>query len=107
MKMTLEDVCIVDWEMAQLEGKMRPSIESGMHAAVYENRPDVNVVIHTHQVSASAVALTNRSIPALFDEQVRYLGTLGRAGRVRPLRNRAAEEEHRAQAAKSTATRIS
>lgn len=74
MKMTPEDVCIVDWEMAQLEGKMRPSIESGMHAAVYANRPDVNVVIHTHQVSASAVALTNRSIPALFDEQVRYLG---------------------------------
>lgn len=75
MKMVLEDVCIVDWNLAQLEGSMRPSIESGMHAAVYENRPDVNVVIHTHQVSASAVALTNRSIPALFDEQVRYLGT--------------------------------
>jgi L-ribulose-5-phosphate 4-epimerase len=74
MKMTLADVCIVDWDLTLLEGTMKPSIESGMHAGVYIHRPDVNVVIHTHQVSASAVALTNRSIPSLFDEQVRYLG---------------------------------
>lgn len=74
MKMTLQDVCVVDWHLTQLEGRLKPSIESGMHAAVYENRNDVNVVIHTHQVSASAVALTNKAIPGLFDEQVRYLG---------------------------------
>lgn len=74
MKMTLADVCIVDWDLALLEGTMKPSIESGMHAAVFFHRPDVNVIIHTHQVSASAVALINRPIPSLFDEQVRYLG---------------------------------
>ncbi len=74
MKMVLNDVCIVDWGIELIEGSMKPSIESGMHAAIYENRLDVNVVIHTHQVSASAVALTNRSIPSLFDEQVRFLG---------------------------------
>jgi L-ribulose-5-phosphate 4-epimerase len=74
MKMTLADICILDWKLKQFEGSLPPSVESGMHAGIYENRADVNVVIHTHQVSASAVALTNRSIPALFDEQVRYLG---------------------------------
>lgn len=74
MKMTLDDICIVDWKLKQYEGTMRPSVESGMHAGIYENRMDVHVVIHTHQVSASAVALTNKSIPSLFDEQVRYLG---------------------------------
>ena len=45
-----------------------------MHAAVYERRPDVSVIIHTHQPYASALALMERPIPALFDEQVRYLG---------------------------------
>ena len=45
-----------------------------MHAAVYELRDDVNVIIHTHQPYASALALMERPIPALFDEQVRYLG---------------------------------
>ena len=45
-----------------------------MHAAVYERRADVSVIIHTHQPYASALALMERPIPALFDEQVRYLG---------------------------------
>ena len=45
-----------------------------MHAAVYELRDDVSVIIHTHQAYASALALMERPIPALFDEQVRYLG---------------------------------
>ena len=45
-----------------------------MHAAVYARRPDVSVVIHTHQAYASALALVERPIPALFDEQVRFLG---------------------------------
>ncbi len=45
-----------------------------MHAAVYRERPDVNAIIHTHQAYASALALVRRPIPALFDEQVRFLG---------------------------------
>ena len=34
----------------------------------------MNAVVHTHQVYASALALINAPIPALFDEQVRFLG---------------------------------
>lgn len=74
MQMSPADICIVDWELAALEGERNPSIESGMHAAIYQARPDVQVIIHTHQVSASAIALIGRSVPALFDEQVRFLG---------------------------------
>jgi len=74
MQMTAEDVCVVDWETRQLEGARKPSIESGLHSAVYEGRADVGCVIHTHQVYASALALIEAPIPALFDEQVRWLG---------------------------------
>jgi L-ribulose-5-phosphate 4-epimerase len=73
-KMKPEDVCVVDWELNQRSGRRLPSIESGMHAAVYQTRPEVNVIIHTHQITASAVALLGKPIPSLFDEQVRYLG---------------------------------
>lgn len=73
-QMRPDDICIVDWELRPIEGKLKPSIESGMHAAVYQARSDANVVIHTHQVYASACALINRPIPGLFDEQIRYLG---------------------------------
>ncbi len=72
--MTPADVCVLDWQAKVLEGAMKPSVESGMHAAVYQNRPDVNAIIHTHQVYCSALALIGAPIPALFDEQVRFLG---------------------------------
>ena len=45
-----------------------------MHGAIYQARPDVNAVIHTHQVYASALTLIKAPIPALFDEQARFLG---------------------------------
>jgi ribulose-5-phosphate 4-epimerase/fuculose-1-phosphate aldolase len=72
--MTPGDVCIVDWELRVLDGEMKPSVESGMHAAIYEHRPDAQAVIHTHQVYASTLALIDAPIPALFDEQARFLG---------------------------------
>lgn len=74
LKMQPDDVCILDFDLNVLEGQLKPSVESGMHAGIYHARPDVNAVVHTHQVYASALALINAPIPALFDEQVRFLG---------------------------------
>jgi len=74
MEMQVDDICVVDFSLNQIEGKHKPSIESGMHAAVFEGRADVGCVIHTHQVYASALALIDTPIPALYDEQVRWLG---------------------------------
>jgi L-ribulose-5-phosphate 4-epimerase len=74
MKMVPDDVCVLDFDIRVLEGKRKPSVESAMHGAIYETRPDVNAVVHTHQVYASALALINTPIPALFDEQARFLG---------------------------------
>jgi L-ribulose-5-phosphate 4-epimerase len=74
MKMVEEDVCILENDLTPLEGHLKPSIESGMHATIYKERPDVNAILHTHQVFPSALAILNAPIPALFDEQVRFLG---------------------------------
>jgi L-ribulose-5-phosphate 4-epimerase len=74
LKMSPADVCVLDWQANVLEGTIKPSIESGMHAAVYQVRADVNAIIHSHQVYASTLALIDAPIPALFDEQVRFLG---------------------------------
>jgi len=73
-KMQADDICILDVDMQRLEGEMKPSVESGMHAGVYQTRPDVHCIIHTHQPYASALALIKTPIPALFDEQVIRLG---------------------------------
>jgi hypothetical protein len=73
-KMKAADICVLDFALERLEGERKASIESGMHAAVYQERPDVNAIVHTHQPYASALALVRQPIPALFDEQVRFLG---------------------------------
>jgi L-ribulose-5-phosphate 4-epimerase len=73
-KMAADDVCILDLDLNLLTGQRTPSIESSLHATVYQTRPDVNAVVHTHQVYASALALIDAPIPALFDEQARFLG---------------------------------
>jgi len=73
-KMQTNDICVLDFDMKRIESEMKPSIESGMHAGVYQTRPDVHCIIHTHQPYASALALIKSPIPALFDEQVMRLG---------------------------------
>ncbi len=73
-KMEPGDICVLGLDGRHILGQKKASIESSMHAAVYELRDDVSVIIHTHQPYASALALMERPIPALFDEQVRYLG---------------------------------
>jgi glutamate-1-semialdehyde 2,1-aminomutase len=73
-KMEPGDICVLGFDGRQILGAKKASIEASMHAAVYEHRADVSVIIHTHQPFASALALMERPIPALFDEQVRYLG---------------------------------
>jgi L-ribulose-5-phosphate 4-epimerase len=74
VRMTTNDVCVLDPDLNVLSGERKPSIESGMHAGVYQHRKDVNVILHTHQVFSSALAVTSTSIPSLFDEQVKFLG---------------------------------
>ncbi len=74
MKMSAGDVCILDLDMCKIEGEWKPSVESGMHAAIYKVRPDVHAIVHTHQIYTSTLAIVNKSIPSLFDEQVRFLG---------------------------------
>jgi L-ribulose-5-phosphate 4-epimerase len=74
MKMTADDICVLDFNLAPLEGTLTPSVEAGMHCAIYQARADVNAIVHTHQVYASALTMIKAPIPALFDEQARFLG---------------------------------
>ncbi len=74
LALTVDDICVYSFEREPLAGDLPPSIEMGMHTAVYQNRLDVNAVIHTHQPFASIFTLIDQPIPALFDEQVTQLG---------------------------------
>jgi len=72
--MTVDDICVVNFDLRPIEGKLKPSIEAPMHLAAYKVRPDVSAVIHTHQRGASAVSLIAEPIPPLFDEVALSIG---------------------------------
>ena len=74
--MTVEDICVVDFDLVPIEGRRKPSIEAPMHVATYQARADVSAVIHTHQTFASALSVLNEPIPPLFDEVTLAIGNL-------------------------------
>ena len=72
--MTVEDICVVDFDLARIEGERKPSIETPMHVAAYKVRADVSAVIHSHQTFASALSILNQPLPPLFDEVTLAIG---------------------------------
>ena len=77
-ELTTEDICIVDFDLLVIEEnhKLKPSVESAMHSIIYQKRPDVNAIVHTHQAYGSVFGLINTPIPALFDEVAFSLGQM-------------------------------
>jgi L-fuculose-phosphate aldolase len=51
-----EDVLIIDIQGEVVDGARQPSTEIHMHLASYRSRSDVNAVVHTHSVYATAIA---------------------------------------------------
>jgi L-ribulose-5-phosphate 4-epimerase len=74
MDLVPEDICVLDFDLNRIDGQLAPSIETAMHAGIYQTRSDVGAVVHTHQAYASVFALINRPIPALFDEVCLAIG---------------------------------
>ena len=74
MSLLPDDICVMGLDLAPLAGDLKPSIETGMHAAIYRRRPDIGAVVHTHQPFASVFALLGQPIPALFDEVALSIG---------------------------------
>ncbi|MCR4956586.1 MAG: class II aldolase/adducin family protein [Lachnospiraceae bacterium] len=71
-----EDLALYNMEDGTYEGERKPSSEKGIHAGAYEIFPDVNFVIHTHQVYASAIGLTGIEYLDITKEEMERLGGL-------------------------------
>ena len=77
-ELSVDDICVVGLDSSAIEVKngLKPSVESGLHGIVYRNRPDVNAVVHTHQIYGSVFGVINTPIPSLFDEVSFSLGQM-------------------------------
>jgi L-fuculose-phosphate aldolase len=61
--MTPEDIVAMSFD-ATYEGRHRPSSEWRFHRDILKARDDVNVVLHTHSVFSTTLAVHERGIPA-------------------------------------------
>jgi L-fuculose-phosphate aldolase len=62
-QMAPEDIVEMAWDAAY-EGRHRPSSEWRFHRDILRHRPDANVVLHTHSVYCTTLAVHERGIPA-------------------------------------------
>ena len=61
--LTAEDLVVVDLDGRQIEGRLKPSVDTATHLYVYRQRPDVCGVVHTHSAFATAFAALGKPIP--------------------------------------------
>lgn len=69
-----EDLCAVNLETGEVSGPRRPSLETGLHAAVYRMRADLGAVVHTHSLFATAVAAARKELPCILDAMAIQFG---------------------------------
>jgi L-ribulose-5-phosphate 4-epimerase len=72
--MVPQDICILDMTGRVINGHRRPSTETPMHRLAYDRRPDVNGVVHTHSIYASAFACTGQAMPVISTELAALVG---------------------------------
>ncbi|HEX8325757.1 MAG TPA: class II aldolase/adducin family protein [Tepidisphaeraceae bacterium] len=87
-----DDLCTVDGSGHQLAGRLKRSSEFLMHAAIYNARPDVVAVIHSHPPHATAFAVAGVDLPTgIHPEAEVFLGPVRMAKYVTPGDHRLAE----------------
>lgn len=72
--MTEDDIVVMNLDGSGIEGRHQPSSEWRMHAVVYEEQNDVNVVFHTHSPYATAFAVVHKAVPVILIEMTPFLG---------------------------------
>jgi len=63
--MLAEDVVVLDMAGNIIDGRLKPSSETGIHLGLYHSRPDISAVVHTHSPYATTMACLNMEIPAV------------------------------------------
>lgn len=63
--LTPEKMIVLDLKGKVIEGSLKPSSDTATHLFIYQNRTDVNGIVHTHSPFATAFAAVGKPIPAV------------------------------------------
>ncbi len=62
--MTEDQILVLNTNGELIEGVLRPSVDTVAIKYIFDHRPDVNAIIHTHQPYATAVGLIADELPS-------------------------------------------
>src|SRR3954466_5990897 len=80
-----DDICTVDMEGKQVAGKRKRTSEVLLHLSIYNARPDVKAVIHSHPPHATAFAVAGVDLPTCIHPEAEvFLGAVKTAKYVTP-----------------------
>ena len=69
-----DDIVVLDSKLSIVDGTRVPSIEKAMHVAIYNERSDVNAVIHTHPLYSSVLGVNGMDLPGVSEDFVQIVG---------------------------------
>lgn len=73
-QLTPENMVVTDFAGMVIEGDLAPSSDTGAHAVVYREMPEVGGVVHTHSTYACAWAARGQAIPCVLTMQADEFG---------------------------------
>jgi L-ribulose-5-phosphate 4-epimerase len=73
-ELTPESMVVTDFAGSVIEGDLAPSSDTGAHAVVYREMPQVGGVVHTHSTYACAWAARGQAIPCVLTMQADEFG---------------------------------
>ncbi len=73
-EMQIEDIVVMDSSLNIVDGFRVPSVEKVMHVSIYNARPDVSAVIHTHPLYSAVLGVNGMELPGISEDFVQIVG---------------------------------
>ncbi len=52
-----KDLVVIDFDGKKISGKVQPSGEWRIHSIIYQNRRDINAIVHTHPIYSTVISI--------------------------------------------------
>ncbi|HEY6721972.1 MAG TPA: class II aldolase/adducin family protein [Burkholderiales bacterium] len=65
-RLTVDDICTIDLEANQIEGKGNAPLERHLHCGIYRVRPDVKAIVHAHPKWSTFLTMVGESYKPVY-----------------------------------------
>jgi len=66
-------IVVFNKNLENLTPELKPSMETGMHFKIYEKRPDISAIVHSHPVFASTFAVSEIKLNTSITDEASYI----------------------------------